>query len=423
MHKGIVLFVLLSQLIVVSGVSAQESIDPVMTCMERCSETHAFCVSTATFQDCIVNEPACVSILPRNAEVLSAFCQACGHTTVGCENTEAVPTARLRSPSPPPPPPPETDEQEQPEQPDTDRAETLCERQHGVWFNRTLVTMPDGTEILGVCRTPEGAELIQIIEDERNARASADEALEQSLAVEEASRIAADAALEESIQSLRSAALNTPAQETPAQPVAPEQPQAQPPQPQPEPEGPQVESPRAVVFRHYYVPLDRSAQALQEDHSGLHLRLQTFGHLGFTALHLTLAQMHPDEFALPYGIGFDVTAYGSFIRGWYMEGGVGVSYDGPDFQPFGTRARIWYHAGLSVVLTRLLRVGFGYLGSERFRESLQSAYSFQGAYLDFSAHISPGFVITLRGGIGAAIRPAVTMATDGLIQIMTGFEF
>lgn len=194
------------------------------------------------------------------------------------------------------------------------------------------------------------------------------------------------------------------------------------------------------MVTHFYYPVERSAESHHSERreerreervrsrhessdSGLHLRLQAFGHMGFTALHPTLAQMRPDEIAVPYGFGIDTTVYGSFTRNWYAEGGVGVSYDWPDFDPFATRARIWYHAGLSAVLTRVLRVGFGYLGSDRLRPSLQSAYSFQGAYLDFSAHFRPSFVITLRGGIGAAIRPAVTTATDGLVQIMTGFEF
>ena len=87
MRSTTFLFIVFCQLIAVSGVSAQDdvSVDPTLNCLDSCTQTHAMCVSTATFWDCISNNPACTGVAPRGASIIAAFCDACGGATVGCE--------------------------------------------------------------------------------------------------------------------------------------------------------------------------------------------------------------------------------------------------------------------------------------------------------------------------------------------------
>ncbi|MCE9586609.1 hypothetical protein K8R04_04855 [Candidatus Uhrbacteria bacterium] len=487
MRYGTFLFTLFCQLIVVSGVSAQEdagdsagtleTLDPTMDCMQRCSQTHEMCVSAATFMDCINNEPACAPVRPRDAEIMAAFCEACGHATVGCGDDAPTGAVAGTGSSPAPPGattaprartrPPTAEERERSE---LARAREICRRQRGIWEAETVVVMPDGTARLGVCRTPEGAELMQMIDDEHDARAEADERLGRRITDEERVRDTADrrfddrASIIEDGDRARDARIATLLAEVVCA---------------------QTHAERISVARldgttraHLYdtdmvhdgyficgstvghwadetaaahaastvsSTDDSSSHRRPDEHPtaggegwGLHLRIQPFAWIGFTPLHPTLAQTRGDVSSIPFGLGVDFTVFAPLSHGWYLEGGAAIAYDWPEFSPYATNLRLFYHAGLAVYPVPVFSIGFGYLGSDRFRPNLQSAHSFHGGYLDLSLHFhlrveggrirdsgdvtDPGIVISLRGGFGATFRPAVSPAPDGLIQLLFGFE-
>ena len=195
MRFSMFLFILSCQLIVVSGALAQdggadsssiESVDPLAACLRDCSARNEMCVTTTAVPDCIRSVPSCTSMAPRSAEIIAAFCVACGRAAVGCEDdqpsdTSVTPTpttttvqasrARVRPPT-----------AEERERRDTERARGICRRQRGIWNQATAVSMPDGTMRFGVCRTPEGAELLQMIEREQEARAEGDRVVGESVA-------------------------------------------------------------------------------------------------------------------------------------------------------------------------------------------------------------------------------------------------
>ena len=201
MRFSMFLFILSCQLIVVSGALAQdggadsgtlESIDPLAVCMRDCSARNEMCVTTTAVPDCIRSVRSCASMAPRSAEIIAAFCTACGRAAVGCDDDQPSETTSVTSTAPPtaaPPPtvpaprarvrPPTAEERERR---DTERARGICRRQRGIWNSATAILMPDGTLRLGVCRTPEGAELLQMIEKEQEARAEGDRAVDASIA-------------------------------------------------------------------------------------------------------------------------------------------------------------------------------------------------------------------------------------------------
>src|SRR5688572_29635841 len=94
------LFLVICQLAVVSGVSAQddagadsgalESLDPLAACMDACARRYELCVTDATIPECIANVPECRGLASRTTEIMAAFCDACGRAAVGCEAAPVV---------------------------------------------------------------------------------------------------------------------------------------------------------------------------------------------------------------------------------------------------------------------------------------------------------------------------------------------
>lgn len=478
------LFCLLCLFIVASGASAQdggvdsgdtESLDPLAACLRDCSAVNEMCVTTAAVPNCISTVPSCAGMAPRSAEIIAAFCEACGGATVGCgvddpavagtagtpRDPSASSSAPLTDASGERPRAPTAAERERT---DMDRARGICRRQRGVWDPAPATLMPDGRAVIGICRTPEGIELAQMIEDEHDARTEEDERLGRRITAEERARSAADTIHDTDIAVIQAgdrardgriatllaevACVRSHADRIPISRL----------------DGETQRVLRDTRMEHdgYFIcgsytgdlPDDAVASSsssstrprrpdehptLFHEGSGVHVRLQLFGHIGFSPIHPTLAQVRGNLETLPSGLGFDATVFAPISNGWYVEGGAGLTYDWPDFQPYATNARLWYHAGLSAFVHPVLSIGFGFLGSERFRPNIQSAYSLYGGYLDLTLHFrmrlegreirgsddvtDPAFVITLRGAAGAAIRPAAAVAPDGDIQLMAGVEF
>jgi hypothetical protein len=480
------LFLVICQLAVVSGVSAQddagtdsgllESLDPLAACMDACARRYELCVTDATIPQCIANVPECSGLESRTTEIMAAFCAACGRAAVGCDaGPDPVVAAAAEEADPEPRARRLTAEER--ERDAQARARAICTRQRGIWDAETIVLMPDGTERHGICHTPEGAELALMIRDEHEARAEADEELGRRITTERTERIEAIRLLDErtreryflqedlvnqmlasmEVQAARLRCLELGAERvtyTSSSPtfhseIAPGY------------EGRWVyEGMRRVVYEcprpdaHSGIePVSSSSRASTaaseerraEDHPTLfgdgwrpRLRLSLLGWIGFTPLHPTLAQMHGSLASTPVGLGFEATVLLPIYRGFYMEGGVGVTYDWPDFSPYATPARIWYHGGLAYYLIPEVSIGLGYLGTDRFRPTMQSAHSFHGGYLELSIHgrlrvvdgriaaspdvNDPAVVFTIRGAGGASFRPAAPTAADGLMQVLIGLE-
>jgi len=482
-----------------------ESIDMTAACMDACARQYEFCVTSATIPTCIANVPECTSLAPRATEVMAAFCDACGRATAGCasEESETSPVADTRpaeseAPSTAPPAREERRRRRssaaERERIETDQAQANCERLRGIWDPEASVLMPDGTGRIGICRTPEGAELSRMITEERAARTASIEDLEayfnESLDEHIASDDEAEAALrrrdlehDELIFQMmrvterleaerRCAALGT--HEVTYESRLPilhrEFPIGSPDrwedigtrtvsyacvmrresEAATDPEGlapldepPERPAPRVAETS---VTDEREDTRSPEEHptvggtgASLHLRVQMLTGMFFTPLHPVLAILRGEANALPLSLGFDVTLYGPLANGWYAEGGAGLSYDAPDVPLYATNARLWYHAGLRAFIQPILSIGFGYLGSDRFRSTLQSVHSFHGGYLDLSAHLhfriangslessgdvtDPALIFTLRGGAGASFRAAAPQQADGFLQLLTGVEF
>ncbi len=488
MRYGTFLFILFCQFIVVSGAWAQEdagtdsglleSLDPLAACMDACARRYELCVTDATIPQCIANVEECHGLEPRTTEIMAAFCDACGRAAVGCEAPAAPVVAAATADADPEPRTrrPTAEEREREAQA---RARGICARQRGIWDAESVILMPDGTLRLGICRTPEGAELARMIRDEHDARAEADEELDRRITSERDERIEAIRLLDERTreryflqedlvsqmlaslerQSARLRCLELGAERVTYTSSAP----TFHPEIAPGHEGRWVyEGMRRVDYecpgadaRSGIEPVGSSSRTSSDsspmptrrpdEHPTLfgdgwrpRLRLSLLGWVGFTPLHPTLAQMRGGLASTPAGIGFEATVLLPLYRGFYMEGGVGVTYDGPDFSPYATPARIWYHGGLSYYVIQELSIGFGYLGSDRFRPTMQSAHSFHGAYLELSIHgrlrvvdgriaaspdvNDPAIVFTIRGAGGASFRPATATAADGLVQVLLGLE-
>ncbi|GEM_PF-5500149 len=467
MRVFLFLFLVFGSIAVVSRASAQddagadsgeiESLDPTMVCIQRCGQTHEMCVSATTFQDCIANEPACADVRPHDAEILAAFCEACGRTTVGCEATDdhpavSPPTGAVLPSSSAPRHRPTAEERERTA---LERARDICRRQRGIWDAETIVLMPDGTARTGVCRTPEGAELAQMIRDEHDARVVADMDLDRRIGDERHDRIEADrrfdnriAIIEDENRARDSRTANMLAHIMCAESHAERLSLARLDRTMRE----LLEADSGLVHDGYFIcnpPLDspdtHSTRHADEQPSaggagaGIHVRFQLLGGMFFTPLHPVLAQINGDVSSLPLSIGFDATVFGPLSHGWYAEGGGGLTYDAPNVPMYATNARVWYHAGLRAFVLPVLSIGLGYLGSDRFRSDLHSVHSFHGGYLDLSLHFrfhmvdrdlrgsddvtDPAVVATLRGGFGASFRPIVDPAPDGLLQMLIGVEF
>ena len=473
------LLLVICQLAVVSGVSAQddagvdsgslESLDPLAACMNACARRYELCVTDATIPQCIANVPECHGLAPRTTEIMAAFCDACGRAAVGCEaGTDPVvaPSVEERDPDPvaaagdtrprrrPTP--------EELERTAAARARSICERQRGIWDAESAILMPDGTLRLGICHTPEGAELAQMIRDEHEARAEEDGRLGRRITDEERARIAADRAMEDRVATIEvgdiardSRIANLLAHIMCAESEADRIPLER-------LDGTTrrlLESDSGSTRDGYFLcntPVERgvvirvpAGTRVDIHRSSGHptlfgegwrprLRLSLLGWVGFTPLHPTLAQMRGALASTPVGVGVEVTVLLPLYGGLYMEGGVGLTYDWPDFSPYATSARLWYHGGLAYYLVPEVSIGLGYLGTDRFRPTMQSAHSFHGAYLEISLHgrlrivegrltsspdvNDPAIVFTIRGAAGASIRPAADTAADGLIQALLGVE-
>jgi hypothetical protein len=488
------LFLVICQLAVVSGVSAQddagadsgllESLDPLAACMDACARRYELCVTDATIPACIANVPECHGLEPRTTEIMAAFCDACGRAAVGCEAAPVVAGSASGSD-----PDPSATGEDLPvvrrptaaelERTALARARGICARQRGIWDAESAILMPDGTYRQGICHTPEGAELALMIRDEHEARAEADEELGRRITAERMERIEAIRLLDERTreryfmqedlinqmlasmerQSARLRCLELGAERVTYTSSAPTFHS----EISPGHEGRWVyEGMRRVDYecpgpdaRSGIEPVGSSARTRSasresdpravDEHPTLfgdgwrpRLRLSLLGWIGFTPLHPTLAQMHGSLASTPVGLGFEATVLLPIYRGLYMEGGVGVTYDWPDFSPYATPARIWYHGGLAYYLVPEVSIGLGYLGTDRFRPTMQSAHSFHGAYLELSIHgrlrvvdgriaaspdvNDPAVVFTIRGAGGASFRPAASTAADGLIQVLIGLE-
>jgi hypothetical protein len=389
------LFLVICQLAVVSGVSAQDDAgtDSGLARVARSARRmHGRMRATvralrhrrdhpAVHRQC----PGVHGLEPRTTEIMAAFCDACGRAAVGCDaGPDPVVAAAAEEADPEPRARRLTAEER--ERDAQARARAICTRQRGIWDAETIVLMPDGTERHGICHTPEGAELALMIRDEHEARAEADEELGRRITTERTERIEAIRLLDErtreryflqedlvnqmlasmEVQAARLRCLELGAERvtyTSSSPtfhseIAPGY------------EGRWVyEGMRRVVYEcpRSRRPLGHRARRLllayldgsiseerrAEDHPTLfgdgwrpRLRLSLLGWVGFTPLHPTLAQMRGGLASTPVGLGFEATVLLPIYRGFYMEGGVGVTYDWPDFSPYATPARIWYHGGL-----------------------------------------------------------------------------
>lgn len=485
MRHGTFLFILFSQFIVVSGAIAQEdagtdsgpleSIDATADCMQACAREYELCVTSATIPLCIANVPECAGLAPRTTEIMAAFCDACGRAAVGCGGEEAPEGAVLAAGTEPSPDPPPTETSprrrltpEERERAAAERARGICVRQRGIWDAEAFILMPDGTGRIGICRTPEGAELARMIRDEHDARAEADEGLDRRITTEREERREADHRHDDDIAIIRSdieaqnsriammiAHFICAESRVDRWPVASLDPTTR----------AYLERDSGLVHDGYVecihlreTDLGRASvrdeppvRSSREEHvpaathpslfgSGWrpHLRISLLGWMGFTPIHPSLVQTRGTVGSLPAGIGADATVAMSVYGGLYLSAGVGLTYDWPEFSPFATAARLWYHGGLYYHLIREISIGLGYLGSDRFRPSMQSAHSFHGVYLDLSFHgrlrivdgriqgsedmDDPALVFTIRGAGGASIRPAAGTDADGLIQFLLGFE-
>lgn len=485
MRHIVFLFCVLAPLFVASEALAQEdagtdaevleSVDMTAACMDACAREYELCVTSATIPTCIANVPECRGLAPRASEVMAAFCDACGRATTGCDAEEAPDERAVAAAgTEPSPDPPATETRprrrltpEERERTEAARARSICERQRGIWDAEAFILMPDGTGRLGICRTPEGAELARMIRDEHEARAEEDERLRRMITEEERARISADQRHDDDIAILRTdvEAQNSRIAMMIAHFICAESRADRWSLSRIDPTTRAYLERDSGLVRDGYVECIhlREGMDVDDDRSGdreadsdrareastahpslfgsgwrPHLRLSLLGWMGFSPLHPTLAQARGSVASLPAGIGADATVAMSVYGGLYLAAGVGLTYDWPDFSPFATSARLWYHGGLYYHLIREISIGLGYLGSDRFRPSMQSVHSFHGAYLDLSFHgrlrivegriqgsedmDDPALVFTIRGAAGASIRPAAGTDADGLIQFLLGFE-
>ncbi len=443
--------------------------DPLVECMTECGARNEMCISTAEIADCLNNIPVCAGLAPRTREITQAFCEACGRATTGCEASPPPGTGTVLAieTEPTPTPEPEHHARDRPPPPVITSSESICTRQRGVWMADAEVTMPDGRVLRGLCRTPEGADLLARIEAESRARTEGDEALGHRIDTETEERIVADAELRRDLlmngmmdmardSEIATLVAQIACLERRSERIALTEFDARLRArlidsglardgyfichgyhaPEPVAAATSSASTRSTTASETSSSPPEHARAPDEHPSFgqrgfARVRLQGFYWMGFRTFHPVLNQSGRSELeTLPVGLGLDATLVLALERGWYAEAGAGIAYDWPDFSPYALNLGSYFHGGLRYYLIPAVSIGAGATLIQRYRPNLESTYTQLGGYLDLSFHVrftpdvtDPSLVITVRGSAAAAFRPGVNIAPDGSLVIEIGPEF
>lgn len=130
--------------------------------------------------------------------------------------------------------------------------------------------------------------------------------------------------------------------------------------------------------------------------------LQAYGLTTFNSLRYANA-----DYDVLFAFGAELSFGIGLGGGWNVHGGIGVGYGGPDL-PDVTNVQGSWHAGFGAWVDHGVMIGFGILGTHRFRPDVFSVHSVYGPYLDATVRFFPREewtpVATIRGFVGASPR-------------------
>ncbi len=130
--------------------------------------------------------------------------------------------------------------------------------------------------------------------------------------------------------------------------------------------------------------------------------LRAYGLLTFNPLRYANA-----DYDVLFAFGAELSFGIGLGGGWNVHGGIGVGYGGPDLPNVTNVHGIW-HAGFGAWVDPGVMIGFGMLGTHRFRPDVFSVHSVYGPYLDATFRFFPRQewtpVATIRGFVGASPR-------------------
>ncbi|KAA0205904.1 hypothetical protein EDM68_04090 [Candidatus Uhrbacteria bacterium] len=127
-----------------------------------------------------------------------------------------------------------------------------------------------------------------------------------------------------------------------------------------------------------------------------------------------------------YGIGAELSVGIGLGGGWNIHGGIALGYGGPDL-PDVTNVQGAGRLGFGAWVDPGIMIGFGMLGTHRFRPDVFSVHSVYGPYLDATFRFFPREewtpVATIRGFVGASPRyngAAWHVEADGGVMALIG---
>jgi hypothetical protein len=149
--------------------------------------------------------------------------------------------------------------------------------------------------------------------------------------------------------------------------------------------------------------------------------LSAYGLVTFNPLHYANADR-----GILFGIGAELTVGIGLGGGWNVHGGIALGYGGPDL-PDVTNVQGAWHLGFGAWVDPGVMIGFGMLGTHRFRPDVFSVHSVYGPYLDATFRFLPREewtpVATIRGFVGASPRwngTAWQVEADGGLMALIG---
>lgn len=457
-----------------------ERVTSLATCMARCTELHAMCVSTNDIQQCLHEVPECQSLAASNGTIITAFCEACGNAAAGCSAPDAgVPDAGppvgtgsvLAYESSPEDEPAETEDTTPPAEthvepehrhrthpdrpplpPPVRTVEDLCRVAGGIWDPDYVVTQSipptastpvtdsdaphPGDEVRGVCWTREGEVLARRLRAESTARVEGD-------AAEARDRAAADHAIrhdmEETDRDLLGAIRdrNRDLNALLIRIVCHEHGEGN--LPISTFEASRRDTIReAAVSNGYHVEGDNircpahradasgtatasSASASSRSHDTFGFRASLMPGLGFQPL---TAEANIES-SIPFYIMGELSLDAWIGGDWYVDGGFAFGYPFPDYHGRAMLEGLYHLGFLALITTPVipLAVGFGGTLQERYTDVFQSMHTIAGGYVEFDVNLGRGGwmpYLGVRVDLGVGLRGGYGPVLDGSAFLMLG---
>ncbi len=127
-----------------------------------------------------------------------------------------------------------------------------------------------------------------------------------------------------------------------------------------------------------------------------------------------------------FGVGGELTVGIGLGGGWNVHGSIGLGYGGPDLPDVTNVQGVW-RVGFGAWVDPSVMIGFGMLGTHRFRADVFSVHSVYGPYLEATFRFIPrgewSPTATIRGFVGASPRwsgSAWNVDADGGLMALIG---